>query len=295
MFIGQFSVLSFFLCHIHTHTHTHTIHTNIQAIIPLICVTDDYRFTTALNILKLVVDQYWGAYHSPHNTYTELTTQDDDVNVPQSKSLFSPLNSQNAPPLPEQMRQNSAQKMLNRSVLKSDMPSQDAGCVAEHSSTPKTVRKLTASKSETPLRSSGLSQNADNTVQVHVHVHAAGQNKTAQNLTRTVSKPETLPGSRSSGSVQNSAPVKVVKTSSRLSLKPDPHSLSPLSPPAAVVEATPPEKLVPEEAVKMALRECEAYLAFRRHDDIEGKVCVYELLVNTVHVHVYTCNIIAYI
>ena len=51
--------------------------------------TDDYRFTTALNILKLVTDQLWGRFQSPHNTFSPPT--------PSPATTTTPHTAQNTP------------------------------------------------------------------------------------------------------------------------------------------------------------------------------------------------------
>ena len=59
-------------------------------------IPDDYRLTTALNILKLVVDQYWGKYHSPNNTFQKPTKTDQPHTL---GSISSPKNGTTGPPL----------------------------------------------------------------------------------------------------------------------------------------------------------------------------------------------------
>jgi tubulin monoglycylase TTLL3/8 len=49
---------------------------------------NDYRFTTALNILKLVTDQQWGRFQSPHNTFSP---------TPSPATTTTPHTAQNTP------------------------------------------------------------------------------------------------------------------------------------------------------------------------------------------------------
>ena len=70
------------------HSHTKYPHSS-NPIIP----TDDYRFATALNILKLVTDQQWGRFQSQHNTFSPPTpspaTPHTAQNTPQQTGSVS--------------------------------------------------------------------------------------------------------------------------------------------------------------------------------------------------------------
>ena len=70
------------------HSHTKYPHSS-NPIIP----TDDYRFATALNILKLVTDQQWGRFQSQHNTFSpptpSTTTPHTAQNTPQQTGSVS--------------------------------------------------------------------------------------------------------------------------------------------------------------------------------------------------------------
>ena len=78
----------------HTQSHSHTLILRLtHTVIPPYTDADDYRFTAALNLLKLVVDQHWGEFRSPNNSYSTTPPRNQPPSKNSSETLTKPLNS----------------------------------------------------------------------------------------------------------------------------------------------------------------------------------------------------------
>ena len=98
---------TWFQAHVSMHMYRLDISIPIYSI--HISYTDDYHFTTALNILKLAMDQHWGEFLSPNNTYS-MPPQNLSPTKIRSRTLSSTCTSR--PPsgnLPTTQSQSSSQ------------------------------------------------------------------------------------------------------------------------------------------------------------------------------------------
>ena len=85
-------------------THTPTSHSH--SLIHLF--SDNYHFTTALNLLKLVINQHWGEFRSPNNTYSTpqpnhspTSKQTQNLSRPPTNTLRPPSDIRTHGALPE--------------------------------------------------------------------------------------------------------------------------------------------------------------------------------------------------
>ena len=223
-------------------------------------IPDDYRLTTALNILKLVVDQYWGKYHSPNNTFQKPTKTDQPHTL---GSISSPKNGTPGPPLKE---------------------SGTPGPPLKESGTPGPPLKESGTPGP-PLKESGTPGphlKESGTPGPHLkesgtpgpHLKESGPLLKESGTTGPPLKESGIPGPPLKESGTPGPPLKESGT-------PGPHLKESGTPGPLLKESGTPgpplkESVVLEGTVELALRVCAAYVSSRHHEDIEegGKVCV---------------------